>query len=148
MKQLVFIALLLLQYSGEAQIQKKMETSKEDSLIISRILESEYFNGIYNGGVEQLRDIYHPGILLWGDVKGQPYAKTLTEYLDGVAHRQSPKASGKPFQGEVLDIRVTNSIAIAEVRVRMYDFLYHEYLSFHKIGGKWLLVNKMITDVL
>ncbi|MCF0072871.1 nuclear transport factor 2 family protein [Dyadobacter sp. CY261] len=124
-----------------------MKTSNEDSLIISQTLENDYFNGIYTGDVEQLRSIYHPGTLLWGDVKGQPYAKTLPEYLDGVAHRQSPKDSGKPFKGEVLNIRVTNSIAVAEVRVKMYDFLYHEYLSFHKIEGKWLLVNKMISDV-
>ncbi|SDE85540.1 Putative lumazine-binding [Dyadobacter soli] len=148
MKYFIFIALLLLHFSSEAQKQSTMETLKQDSLIIAQTLENDYFNGIYNGDVEQLRKIYHPGTLLWGDVKGQPYAKTITEYLDGVGHRQSPKESGKPFKGEVLDIRVTNSIAVAEVRVKMYDFLYHEYLSFHKIDGKWLLVNKMISDVL
>jgi len=27
----------------------------------------------------------------------------------------------------------------------MYDFDYHEYLSLHKIDGKWLIVNKMIS---
>jgi hypothetical protein len=40
-----------------------------------------------------------------------------------------------------------NSIAIAEVKVKMYDFLYHEFLSFHKLDGRWLIVNKMISDV-
>jgi len=148
MKSMIFIALLLLHYNSEAQKPKTMETSKEDSLIIEQTLKRDYFNGIYNGDVQQLRNVYHPATLLWGDVKGQPYTKTLAEYLDGVAHRQSPRESGKPFEGEVLDIRVTNTIAVAEVRVKMYDFLYHEYLSFHKIGGKWLLVNKMISDVL
>ncbi|SEI54768.1 Putative lumazine-binding [Dyadobacter sp. SG02] len=146
MKNILFIAMLLFHYGSMAQIQKTMETS--DSLIISQTLENDYFNGIYTGDVERLRKVYHPGTLLWGDVKGQPYAKTLAEYLDGVANRQSPRDSDKPFKGEVLDVRVTHSIAVAEVRVRMYDFLYHEYLSFHKIGGKWLLVNKMISDVL
>jgi hypothetical protein len=28
----------------------------------------------------------------------------------------------------------------------MYDFVYHEFLSFHKIDGQWFLVNKMISD--
>lgn len=141
------MALLFLYNHSKAQKPKTMETSKQDSAIIAQTLENVYFNGIYNGDVEQLRQIYHPGTLFWGDVKGQPYAKTLAEYLDGVAHRQSPRETGQPFKGEVLDIRVTNSIAVAEVRVKMYDFLYHEYLSFHKIGGKWLLVNKMISDI-
>jgi len=70
----------------------------------------------------------------------------LAEYLDGVAHRQSPKDSGKPFKGEIISVKVVNSIAIAEVRVTMYDFIYHEFLSFHKMDGKWYLVNKMISD--
>jgi len=40
-----------------------------------------------------------------------------------------------------------NSIAVAELKVKMYDFNYHEFLSFHKLDGKWLIVNKMISDV-
>ena len=147
MKTLLFTAFLLLHYSSEAQKSNAMKTQKEDSEKIVQVLENDYFNGIYTGNVDQLRKIYHPGTVLFGDVKGQPYAKTLDEYLTGVANRQSPKASGKPFKGEVLNVRVTNSIAVAEVKVKMYDFIYQEYLSFHKIDGQWLLVNKMISDV-
>ncbi len=124
-----------------------METQKESIAAISDILENRYFKGIYEGNVALLTTVYHPGTLLFGDVKGQPYAKDLAQYLDGVKNRQSPKDSGKPFKGEVLNVNVVNSIAIAEVRVTMYDFVYQEFLSFHKIEGKWLLVNKMISDV-
>src|SRR5258708_25340380 len=125
----------------------KMESQQKDSTAIAQTLETTYFQGIYTGDVNALSQIYHPGTLLFGDVKGQPYAKTLAQYLDGVKNRQSPKDSGKPFKGEVLNIRVMNSIAVAEVKVKMYDFNYHEFLSFHKIDGKWLIVNKMISDV-
>jgi len=122
-------------------------STQQDSVAISQVLENEYFPGIYVGDVARLRKIYHPGTLLFGDVKGQPYAKTLDQYLDGVEHRQSVKDSGKPFKGEILDIRVLNSIAVAELKVKMYDFNYREFLSFHKLDGKWLIVNKMISDV-
>lgn len=124
-----------------------MEKQKTDEIAISDVLEGYYFKGIYTGDVSILNNIYHTGTLLFGDVKGQPYAKTLTEYLDGVAHRQSPKDSGKPFKGEIVAINVVQSIAVAEVKVKMYDFNYHEFLSFHKFDGKWLIVNKMISDV-
>lgn len=134
-------------WDSEAQNKIKMETKKESAAAISNVLESHYFKGIYEGDTALLNTVYYSGTLLFGDVKGQPYAKDLAQYLDGVAHRQSPKESGKPFKGEVLNIRVTNSIAVAEVRVTMYDFVYQEYLSFHKIDGKWLIVNKMISDV-
>ncbi|MCR8557250.1 nuclear transport factor 2 family protein [Mucilaginibacter sp. BJC16-A38] len=124
-----------------------MNTQQTDSVAISQALEDYYFKGIYEGDVNVLGKIFNAGTLLFGDVKGQPYVKTLDQYLDGVAHRQSPKDSGKPFKGEILSINVVNSIGVAEVKVKMYEFNYHEFLSFHKIDGKWLIVNKMISDV-
>ena len=131
----------------KAQNLKKMESQKESIAAISQLLDSRYFKGIYEGDTTLLSTVYHPGTLLFGDVKGLPYAKTLEQYLDGVQNRQSPKASGKPFKGEILNIRVVNSIAVAEVQVTMYDFVYQEFLSFHKINGSWLLVSKMISDI-
>ena len=123
-----------------------METT-QDSLAITRALENYYFKGIYEGDINTLGNIFNPGTLLFGDVKGQPYAKTLDQYLDGVAHRQSPKDSGKPFKGTIISMDVVNSIAIAKVHVKMYEFNYDEFLSFHKINNCWLIVNKMISDV-
>ena len=131
----------------KAQYPKRMENNKQDSAAITLALENYYFKGIYEGDLELLNQIYYTGTLLFGDVKGQPYAKTLDQYLDGVKNRQSPKDSGKPFKAEILSIRVDNSIAVAEVKVKMYDFNYHEFLSFHSLNGKWLIVNKMITDI-
>jgi hypothetical protein len=84
---------------------------------------------------------------LFGDVKGQPYAKTLQEWLYVVANRQSPKDSGKPFKGDILNIKVVNSIAIAEVNVQAYDMLYHDFLSLHQINGNWLIVNKIMSGI-
>ncbi|HXB31186.1 MAG TPA: nuclear transport factor 2 family protein [Puia sp.] len=124
-----------------------METLQKDSTAISNALENYYFKGIYEGDVDALSQVFNTGTLLFGDVSGQPYAKTLDQYLDGVKHRQSPKDSGKPFKGEILNLKVVNSIAIAEVRVKMYDFNYHEFLSFHKFNERWLIVNKMISDI-
>ena len=123
-----------------------MEDSREGVLSINKLLDT-YFQGIYEGSSEMLYTVYHPCTLLFGDVKGQPYTKTLVLYLNGVAHRQSPKDSGKPFRGEIISVSVVNSIAMARVRVKMYDFNYHEFLSFHKIDNRWLIVNKMITHV-
>jgi len=119
----------------------------QDSLAISQALEDYYFKGIYEGDTNTLSNILNQGTLLFGDVKGQPYAKTLEQYFDGVAHRQSPKDSGKPFEGTIISVDVVNSIAVAKVHVKMYEFSYDEFLSFHKINNRWMIVNKMITDV-
>ncbi|MFL5748737.1 MAG: nuclear transport factor 2 family protein [Niastella sp.] len=144
---ILLIALMFPQSgSNKAQNTTTMETIQTDSAAIAYALEEYYFKGIYAGDVDLLNKIFHPGTLLFGDVKGQPYAKTLEVYLDGVKNRQSPKDSGKPFKGTILNIKAVNSIAIAEVTVKMYDFDYHEFLSFHRIDGKWFIVNKMISD--
>jgi hypothetical protein len=143
---LTVFAILLMGYRQSTN-QFKMETIQKDSLAISNALENYYFKGIYEGDIDALSQIFNKGTLLFGDVKGEPYAKTLDQYLDGVKNRQSPKDSGKPFKGEILNVKVVNSIAIAEVSVMMYNFIYHEFLSFHKLNGRWLIVNKMISDV-
>ncbi|SEP10650.1 Putative lumazine-binding [Mucilaginibacter gossypiicola] len=130
----------------KAQSKSKMETNNQDKAAIEQALETYYFKGIYEGDVDLLKQVMNTGTLLFGDVKGQPYAKTLDVYLDGVKNRQSPKDSGKPFEGKIIFVKTVNSIAVAEVTVKMYDFNYYEFLSFHKIDGKWLIVNKMISD--
>ncbi|WP_343306511.1 nuclear transport factor 2 family protein [Chitinophaga niabensis] len=119
---------------------------KTQESIISQLLEKDYFQGIYEGDLDAMNRIFYPNALLFGDVKGQPYAKTYEQYIDAVKSRQSPKDSGKPFKGEILNIKVVNSIAVAEVRVKMFEFHYHEFLSFHKINDNWVIVTKMMSD--
>lgn len=129
----------------KAQNTIKMENQIEIQAITDAI-ENYYFKGIYEGDEILLGSVFQPGTFLFGDVKGQPYFKTVDLYLDGVKNRQSPKDSGKPFKGEILHISVVNSIAVAELNVKMYDFNYRDFLSFHNINGRWLIVNKMLTD--
>jgi hypothetical protein len=131
----------------KAQTSKTMKNNQQDSLAISQALENYYFRGIYEGDLDALKNVLHPGTLLFGDVKGQPYAKTFDVYLEGVKNRVSPKDAGAPFKGTIVSIETVNSIAMAKVHVKMYDFNYDEFLSFHKIDGRWVIVNKMMSDV-
>ena len=130
----------------KAQNKNIMKNQNSDTAAIINVLENNYFKGIYEGDVDLLGSAFHPETLLFGDIKGVPYAKTLEQYLDGVKNRQSPKDSGKPFKGEILSLHIVNSIAVAEAKVIMYDYMYHDILSLHKINGQWLIVNKLLTD--
>ena len=146
MKTVLLTAFMLWAFQGiKAQNTIKMKNQAEVAAITEAI-ENYYFKGIYEGDEIRLGSVFQPGSFLFGDIKGQPYFKTVDLYLDGVKNRQSPKDSGKPFKGEILEIKVVNSIAIAEISLKMYDFNYRDFLSFHKINGKWLIVNKMLTD--
>ncbi|WP_431241312.1 nuclear transport factor 2 family protein [Flavobacterium sp. P21] len=147
MKTILLTAFMFWSFQSiKAQNTIKMENQAEIAAIKDAV-ENYYFKGIYEGDVMLLGSIFYPGSFVFGDVKGQPYFKTVDLYLNGVQNRQSPKDSGKPFKGEILNIKVVNSIAVAELNVKMYDFNYRDFLSFHKIDGKWLIVNKMLTDL-
>ena len=147
-KVILVIALMLNNVQGiKAQNNIKMENQKEDVSAITDAIENYYFKGVYEGDAILLESIFYPGTLVYGDVNGQPYFKTADLYLNGVDNRQSPKDSGKPYKGEILNIKVVNSIAMAEINLKMYEFNYRDFLSFHKINGKWYIVNKMLTNV-
>jgi len=77
-------------------------------------------------------------------VKGQPYLKILEQYLGTVKNRQNQKDQGKKFNGKIISINLVNSITITEWVVKMSDFIYHEFLSFHKLDGRWGIINKMV----
>ena len=151
MKNYIVLFAVFITLSATAQVSpptntERMNNFTTDSAAIAAVLTNVYFKGIYEGDVTLLRSAYYENTLLFGDVSGKPYFKTLAQYLDGVANRQSPKESGKPFHGNIIAIEVIGSIAMAKVNVKMYDFNYFELLSFHELEGKWLIVNKMIHD--
>ena len=58
-----------------------------------------------------------------------------------------PEASGEPFQMKPLTVEVTHEIAFAKVHCPMFGFNYIDYLSFVRADGRWLIVNKLFTDV-
>lgn len=125
----------------------KTKEDRKETAAIAEAVERYYFQGIHDGDVPLLKQAFHEGALIFGDVKGQPYAKTVDQYLEGVGLRVSPKESGKPYETAIISIDVINSVAMAKVRIKMYDFNYYDFLSFHKIAHQWMIVNKMLTHV-
>lgn len=123
-----------------------MNNYTDNATAVSAVL-SNYFNGIYNGDTELLRGIFHPTALVVGDINGQPYFKTVDQYLEGVKNRKSPSELNEKFNMEILSIEIINSIAIAKVRVPIFDFNYYDLLSLSKVNGEWIIINKLLTNV-
>ncbi|NIJ52355.1 nuclear transport factor 2 family protein [Dyadobacter arcticus] len=123
-----------------------MENYTDNSAAVSAVL-SNYFNGVFKGDIELLKQVFHPQALVAGDVNGTSYFKKLDEYLNGVKNRKSPFELNEEFRMEILAIEIINSIAIARVHVPMFDFNYYDLLSLNKINGEWVIVNKLMTNV-
>ena len=106
-----------------------------------------YFQGIYNGDSDKLENVFHPQALLFGDIKGEPYFKTVTDYIDGVKSRKSPNDLGEDFKMEILSIEIMNNMATVKAHVPMLGFNYYDLLSLNLVQGEWKIVNKLFTHV-
>jgi len=106
-----------------------------------------YCSSIFKGNVERLRTTFHPGAILSGEVKGQPYYKTLDEYLDVVGSRQSPHALGEVFEMKVLSLEIVGAIAFAKVSCPMFGYNYVDLLSFVRHEGRWGIAAKIFTHM-
>ena len=67
-----------------------MKTDTVQETEIRNAIEQYYFKGIYEGNTELLKQVFHKDALLFGDIKGVPYYKTATQYIEGVGNRLSP----------------------------------------------------------
>lgn len=108
---------------------------------------SHYFQGIYNGDAEKLESVFHPQALLFGDIKGDPYFKTVSDYIYGVRNRKSPKGLGEDFQMKIIGIEVLGNTAIAKLHVPMLGYNYYDFLSLSMVDEEWKIVNKLFTHV-
>lgn len=123
-----------------------MSNYKDSAEQITAVL-SDYFNGVFHGDITLLRSAFHPHALVAGDVNGQAYFKAFDQYLDGVANRKSPFELGESFRMQIISIEIINQIAVAKVRLPMFEFNYYDLLSLTKVDGKWVIVNKLLTNV-
>lgn len=110
-------------------------------------LIDRYCYGIYHGDIDRLRDVFHKNALLFAEVRGESFCRTIEEYLDIVSNRPSPHALGERFRMRPVSVEVTHEIAIAKVHCPMFDYNYMDYLSFVRRNGVWRIVNKVFTDV-
>lgn len=110
-------------------------------------LVKHYFAGIYIGDVSTLKAAFHPNALLFGDVNKQDYFKDIEQYLEGVKNRKSPSELGEPFQMEILSVEIINKVAMVKAHLPMLGFNYCDYLSMANVDGKWMIVNKLFTNI-
>ncbi|MDW3192670.1 MAG: nuclear transport factor 2 family protein [Cytophagales bacterium] len=106
-----------------------------------------YFDGVYEGNIDKLQQSFAPEARLYGDIKGEAYAKTLDEYLAGVKGRKSPSELSEKFGMEIVGIEVVGNIALVKAHLRMLGFNYYDFLSLCIVNGDWKIVNKAFAHV-
>jgi Putative lumazine-binding len=104
-----------------------------------------YFDGVYRGDVAALAGLFDIDAQVYGDIDGQPYHKSASSYLAGVAARKSPHELGEPYRMQLLAMDKQDNIASVKLHSPMLGFDYYLYLSLRRRDGQWLIVNKTFS---
>jgi hypothetical protein len=118
----------------------------QDHQSILQVL-SDYFRGLHAGDVELLRSVFDPEAVLFAELNGGSYRKSLDAYLEGVAQRSSPAELNEAFRMRVLSLEVLHDMAMARVHVPALGFNFYNYLTLLRKGGSWRIVSKVFDDV-
>ena len=102
-----------------------------------------YLDLMYDCDVGKFDKVFASTSQLHGFREGKMTCWPAAQYKEVLAGRQSPKALGAPREEQVLLLDLTSPTqALAKVRVRTHDMVFVDYLSYHKVDGRWLITSK------
>ena len=104
---------------------------------------NDYFDGLYEGNVDKLRNIFHEDTVL----KGNEYRRSRDDWLEAVANRPIPRDEGMAFSFNILSLEIVNDQAMAKVEAPLLAAHFIDFLGLLKEDGQWRIVNKMFTTI-
>lgn len=111
---------------------------------IRHFLDS-YFDVLQNQDLALFDRVFHRDCVLYSQQDGVTVVRPLPEYRKIVEGRKSPLSGGFERSDEVLMIDVlSQEMALAKVRLRLFDNTVVDYLNLMKIDGRWQIVAKHV----
>lgn len=102
-----------------------------------------YFDLMHDCDVSNFDRVFASTAQLHGFREGQMSCWPAAQYKEVLAGRTSPKSQGAPRDTQVIMLDFSSATqALAKVRVRIGDMVFVDYLSYHKIDGRWLVTSK------
>jgi Putative lumazine-binding len=102
-----------------------------------------YFELMYDCDITRFHEVFAPTTNLHGEREGRMVHWTATEYKAVLENRQSPKSLEAVRADKILLVDfASESMAITKVRVNLAHRRFVDYLTWHRIDGKWLITSK------
>lgn len=119
--------------------------SPDDRSAIEQSIQT-YFDGLYEGDADKLASVFHETSALTWEQDGQVAIWTLAQWMKAVRERPSPKAKGLARDDAILMLDQSSaSAAFVKVRCQMPPRYFTDYLSLLKLGGRWVVVQKVFA---
>jgi hypothetical protein len=116
------------------------DTATHKSLVAA---VEQYFEMMFDSDVGSFDRVFAPSAQLHGIRDGNLRVLPAAEYRKLLASNPSPKSKNAPRHQEILLVDIASPLqALVKVRVRIDTIMYVDYLSFHLIGGLWLVTAK------
>lgn len=102
-----------------------------------------YFDGLYNGDVEEMKRVFHPSCRLTSAADGNISELDMATYYARVGDRPSPRSLNQPRPDAILAILASGEgAATAMLRTARAPRLYTDFLHLLVIDGRWQIVAK------
>jgi hypothetical protein len=102
-----------------------------------------YLDLMHDGDLSKFEQVFCSTSQLHGFREGKMTCWPAAQYKEILAGRKSPKSLGSRREEQLLLLDVASPTqALAKVRVRINDMVFVDYLSYHKMEGKWLITSK------
>lgn len=103
-----------------------------------------YFACMYESSREKAYAAFHPDAWISGYLPNGYQHMTVSDFGDFVAAQQpSPKSKGEAASLEIISLEVAGQTAVARVRDAYLGLVFLDTLSFIKLEGRWLILNKL-----
>ena len=110
---------------------------------VSELLQ-RYFDGLYQGDVALLREVFHPRALYVAAAEAPPLVRTLDEYLPIVAQRASPASRGDARADRIVSVEFAGpTTAMARVECEILPRRFTDLLSLVQAEGRWQVIAKV-----
>lgn len=107
-----------------------------------------YFDGLYDGDVEKLKQIFHPSCTLYSAPEGKFGSIALDHYFESIKNRPSPRSAGQIRMDCILSLTVNNEgAAFALSKTARTPRLYNEFLTLLLVEGRWQIISKVYSWV-
>ncbi|HDR9512258.1 hypothetical protein C5615_38645 [Burkholderia cepacia] len=104
----------------------------------------KYFDVLQNQDLALFDRVFHRDCVLYSQQDGVTIVRPLPEYRKMVEGRKSPQEGGFARHDEIVMIDMLSSdMALAKVRLRLFDNIMVDYLNLMKIDGRWQIVAKL-----
>lgn len=116
-----------------------------DPRVLDELMRSvdAYFDLMHDCDLARFDRVFAPTVQLHGFREGAMVCWSAAAYRDILAARRSPKSIGAPRADEILLVDVASPTqALTKVRVRIASMLFVDYLTWHRIDGRWLVTSK------